>query len=930
MGKAPKTKADAAVALHARCLALLAEYNAAASRDPMAAGVRQLAIGLLEQREQGVLSEADFHALVKHVADGALRARAARFGASKPEGDWRGVVAAALAPLKGAPLAEVKAALEAPRAGVVFTAHPTFALSRAMREALGALAGGAAADLGPLAHVPDQPITLAYEHEDAAAAIARAQAALRAFNAAVFDWLEANVEGAWWTIAPAPVRLSTWVGYDLDGRTDIHWAQTIRFRLLEKAAQLARYAQTLSALGAEAAALGARLARAGAEAQAQAALFDGDLDDPARTVAAANRLTAEGADRLITLAPVLKALDGVIAAESGARRKALCVARAEMGALGLGAAAIHLRVNASQVRSAVQADLGLSASADFMDRRAMDSAAARSAHAKREAVNFGAIFQEKMTARRQLMLAAQILKHIDADTAIRFLIAEIEAPATIMGAIYLARLYGVADRLDVSPLFETPDVLERGGRVMERLLDEPEYRAYIAKRGRLCVQYGFSDSGRFMGQVAADIAAERLHVLLSRAMAQRGVTAVEALIFNTHGESMGRGAYPGLMQQRLDYLLTPWARARFAHDRVPVHAEVSFQGGDGYLHFQTPELAEATLRGIVAWAFAPVHADRADAFYADINFSWDIYRAVKTWQEELFADPHYQAVLGAFGINLLPATGSRKTRRQSGTSKDDAARALRAIPHNAILQQLAAPANVSGGFGQVAAREPERFVAHVADSPRFEALVRMAHAARQLTSLSILRTYADLYSPSFWTIRAARSNDDAHADLALRIADRLESRELDVAIERLANLLSSDRRRFDSVSRQMLPFAAGDSGFAPDLYILHAVRMVVMVRGFTLAAAIPPFSPRHDITREGLIDMALDLRFAELADAVTEIFPVTSDTPAAFAALEEPGPAATQAGYPQIAREIAAPLRALDGAIKEITVAITHFYGAFG
>jgi len=68
----------------------------------------------------------------------------------------------------------------------------------------------------------------------------------------------------------------------------------------------------------------------------------------------------------------------------------------------------------------------------------------------------------------------------------------------------------------------------------------------------------------------------------------------------------------------------------------------------------------------------------------------------------------------------------------------------------------------------------------------------------------------------------------------------------------------------------------------------------------------------------------------DLADAVTEIFPVTSETPAVFADLKEPGPGAAQPGYPEIARDIAAPLRALDAAIKEISVAITHFYGAFG
>lgn len=921
---------DDSQTLHAWCLERLAEHDAESLRDPLATAVRRLAVDLLDRAEAGALDRETLRRLVKRVSDSALRARAERLSASAHASDWPSAIEAALAPLKGKPLAEIAAALAAPRAGVVFTAHPTFALARPIRAALGALASGGRADLASLPHMNAGSITLADEHADAGETMLRAQDALRGMWAALFDWLEQNADGDWPALLPAPLRLSTWVGYDLDGRTDIHWAQTIAFRLQEKARQLERYAESLRATGVETAApIAARLAAAAEETCAQAALFAGDLDDPGRTVAAANRLTAETPSKLISLAPLVEELGALIAVETGARRRALCVVRAEMAASGLGVAAIHLRVNAAQVRSAVQADLGLTATEDFMDRRAMEAAAERSSHAREQAINFGSIFQERMTARRQLMLAAQILKHIDADAPIRFLIAEIESPATIMGAIYLARLYGVADKLDVSPLFETPEVLERGGRFMERLLDEPQYLDYVRGRGRLSVQYGFSDSGRFMGQVAADMAIERLHVLLSRAMARRGVRDVEALIFNTHGESMGRGAFPGTMRERLDYLLTPWTRARFAHDGVRVHAEVSFQGGDGYLRFETPTLAEATLREVFAWALAAPTEKSDDAFYADINFSWDVYRAVKAWQEGLFADAHYQAVLGAFGANLLPSTGSRKTRRQSGTSKNDAARSMRAIPHNAILQQLAAPANVSGGFGHVAGREPERFVAQVSGSPRLEALVRMAHAARRLTSLSVLRTYANLFSPSFWTVRAARSDDDRDSDIALRISERLDQRQLDVAIERLANLLSSDRRRFDAVCRERLP-AVGDAPFPADLYVLHAVRMAFIVQGMALTAAVPQFSPRHDLTRESLIDLAIDLRFAEVADAIGEIFPVTDEAPTAFKALEEGGVLGGRAGYPEIARDIAEPLRALDAAIKEVTVGVAHFYGAFG
>ena len=84
------------------------------------------------------------------------------------------------------------------------------------------------------------------------------------------------------------------------------------------------------------------------------------------------------------------------------------------------------------------------------------------------------------------------------------------------------------------------------------------------------------------------------------------------------------------------------------------------------------------------------------------------------------------------------------------------------------------------------------------------------------------------------------------------------------------------------------------------------------------------------MTREDLLDLALDLRFADVADALTEIFPRDATTPEAFVALREEGEPESSAGYPEIARNIAEPLRALDAAIKEITVGASHFYGAFG
>ena len=115
-------------------------------------------------------------------------------------------------------------------------------------------------------------------------------------------------------------------------------------------------------------------------------------------------------------------------------------------------------------------------------------------------INFGSLLAERASAKRLFMLCVQILKYVDATTPIRFLIAECETSFTLLAALYFARLFGIADRLDISPLFETTKAFERGVKVIEDCLGNPHYAAYVRGRGRLCIQMGFSDAGRHLGQ----------------------------------------------------------------------------------------------------------------------------------------------------------------------------------------------------------------------------------------------------------------------------------------------------------------------------------------------------------------------------------------------------------------------------------------------
>ena len=113
--------------------------------------------------------------------------------------------------------------------------------------------------------------------------------------------------------------------------------------------------------------------------------------------------------------------------------------------------------------------------------------------------NFAALAIESSTAVRQFLAMAQILAHIDADAPIRMLVAECEQPTTVLAALYYAKMFGIDGKVDVSPLFETETALEHGGRLLDALLAEPAYRDYARARGRVAIQTGFSDAGRFVG-----------------------------------------------------------------------------------------------------------------------------------------------------------------------------------------------------------------------------------------------------------------------------------------------------------------------------------------------------------------------------------------------------------------------------------------------
>jgi phosphoenolpyruvate carboxylase len=913
--------------------ARLGELHQRTRETPLFNPVFQLSLDLSRALEGGEVSLDDLAALVTELECDGLKARAHKL---------RALLAPPAAPV---PLVGEEEDFEAfrdrwerPQLHAVFTAHPTFLLAPAQAEAVAIAASAPQGVDDSVCAVPAtrSAVTLEHEHRAAINAMARAQDARDAIVTRLLEDARSRWPDSWRTLRPLPFRFASWVGYDMDGRTDIGWHTSIAFRLQEKAERLARYTATLEALDPAHPLLGT-LRPAAAFAAARAADFTADLSSAEALAAAANRLTTHSDDNLLSLAPVIAALEAEAGTAEPARAVGLLTLSSAMRADGLGMGWIHFRVNAKQLHNAVRRRLDDREALDLASKGAIATLRRMVEEAKPLRTNFAALATESSTAIRQFLAMAQIVKHIDADAPIRMLVAECEQPATVLAALYFAKLFGVEDKVDVSPLFETETALEHGGRFLDALLAEPAYRAYARTRGRVAVQTGFSDAGRFVGQVPAALAIERLQGRLAEAMAANGLGDIAALVFNTHGESMGRGAHPASFRDRIEWPLSPWARRRFARAGIRLEPEVSFQGGDGYLFFATPELALATLSRIAE--LRPAETDLAapaDPFYHRTDLSLDFYRAVKEHQGDHLASRTYARAVTAFGLGLLNPTGSRVSRRQSDINADRemSLRQIRAIPHNAILQQLGYPVNVIAGIGSAADSNREEIAALLTESARGSQILRLVYAANALASIKTVAAYGELFNSAYWASRTYRGTEDHLAGSCAALAEYLVGDDRTGVFRRLASRLRIDALKFHRLL-DLLPREADDVAAREHVRrrigVLQALRLALLQHMFLKVVAVPAFSRANDISRRDVVDMVMTLRVDEALAQLRRAFPVRVPGPRDFP-LDEPSdyPDGGEEGYGAYERDFMTPIARAHELSLRISTAIANEFGAHG
>jgi len=125
-----------------------------------------------------------------------------------------------------------------------------------------------------------------------------------------------------------------------------------------------------------------------------------------------------------------------------------------------------------------------------------------------------------------------------------FVVSMAEGPDDALAVLWLARLADLVDDdgavpLDVAPLFETVDDLERGPAVLDVLAAEPVYAGHLESRGRRqMVMLGYSDSNKDGGITASRWALQKGQTAMVESARAAGL---ELTFFHGRGGSASRG-----------------------------------------------------------------------------------------------------------------------------------------------------------------------------------------------------------------------------------------------------------------------------------------------------------------------------------------------------------------------------------------------------
>jgi phosphoenolpyruvate carboxylase len=362
---------------------------------------------------------------------------------------------------------------------------------------------------------------------------------------------------------PCLLRFGTWVGGDMDGNPDVH-AKTIR-------ETLARQQQVIvNTYFGETQKLVQRLSQSASRISVSPALAK-RIDDYAMLLPGARSVTPARHDRMpyrVFLAQIGERLrhtyDGrpngyndvkqfradvqliceSLKANKGTNAGLFFVKRLlrRIDTFGFHVATLDIRQHTSVHHQVLARGLGRP---DWMSRPAAERRAFLSAALEQDAAPTGDL---DALARRTLSVFEAMVQSRNryGANAVGYLVVGGAAGADdVLAPLLLARWAEAYDKrtgataIDVAPLFECVDTLERSGDIIRQLLTDPVYRRHLEARGRhQCVLIGYSDSNEEDGPFASRFATHQAQRTLANALAADGDNFI---IFHARGGSIARG-----------------------------------------------------------------------------------------------------------------------------------------------------------------------------------------------------------------------------------------------------------------------------------------------------------------------------------------------------------------------------------------------------
>ena len=262
-------------------------------------------------------------------------------------------------------------------------------------------------------------------------------------------------------------------------------------------------------------------------------------------------------------------------------------------------------------------------------------------------------------------------------------------------------------------------------------------------------------------------------------------------------------------------------------------------------------------------------------------------------------------------------------------------RQIRAIPHNAILQQLGYPVNVIAGVGTAAGEDLEGVAEVLSTSRRGRSLVRMQRASDRLASIKSVAAYGELFNSAYWASRPYRGTETALEPACLSLAEHLTKDDRTGVFRRLASRLRVDGLKLHRLLDRLPKDETATDGAREDvrrsLGALHALRLALMQHMFLKAVQIPAFSRSNDISRDDVLEMVFTLRIEDALAQLRRAFPVSAPSIDDFAVNEPTDyPDSDGQAYAGIQSAYITPIDQAYALCLRIGTAIANHFGAHG